>query len=136
MKLLDTNIPIYAAGTAHRYKEACAKLISWVGQGTEDYIIDVELLQEILHVYHSRGQRAVGLQIVDHLVNLFPEPLPITRREIEAASRLMNRYASLGARDSLHAAVVLTYQLDGIVSTDRVFESIAELRSWDPAEEP
>jgi predicted nucleic acid-binding protein len=47
----------------------------------------------------------------------------------------MTRYRDLGARDAIHAAVVLTNGLEGIVSADKVFKSIIEIRAWDPTEE-
>jgi len=46
----------------------------------------------------------------------------------------LGKYRSLGARDAIHAAVVIAHHLDGIVSADRVFKSV-EVQCWDPAEE-
>lgn len=65
-------------------------------------------------------------------MTLFPDPLPITSAEVLVAKGLMCRYPTLGARDAIHAAAVITHKLEGIVSADQVFGSITEIRWLDP----
>lgn len=132
MKLLDTNILVYAAGEGHPYKQACAAILAAVGAGAADYAIDVELMQEILHLYTRRRERLRGLTMVEKLLALFPSPLPITAEEYREVLRLMARYHRLGPRDAVHAAVVITHRLEGLVSTDQVFDDVAEIRRFSP----
>ena len=81
--------------------------------------VDVELLQEILHVYAARKERAKGFDTIDDLLVLFPNPIPIGREEVETARDLMHSNSFLGARDAIHAAVVQTHDLEGIVTADK-----------------
>ena len=132
MILLDTNIFIYAHGRPHRYKEPCRLLLARIGDTATEYNIDVELLQEIMHVYSSRGAREFGLEIFDILVELFPDPLPIGRTEMVAARRILERYPVLSPRDAIHVAVVSTQRLEGIVTTDAAFGRVQGLSVYDP----
>lgn len=62
MKLLDTNIVVYAIGRTHRYKQPCVRLLQEVADGVSDFNVDTELLQEILYLYTARGEGRVGLR--------------------------------------------------------------------------
>jgi len=132
MKLLDTNIVIYAIGKEHPCRDACQKVMQQAGDKPEAYGIDVELAQELLDVYGRRGDIARGITAVDEAFALFPDPFPVTRREVEQASELLTFHAHLSPRDAIHAAVVTTYGLEGIVSADRAFEHIPGVKCFDP----
>ena len=132
MRLLDTNIVVYAVGRPHRYKQPCVRLLQDAADSTSDYGIDTELLQEVLYLYAARGERELGLSTCSDLLVMFPDPLPITRDEIALAHGLLARHASLLPRDAIHAAVVQTNHLEGIVSADKVFDEIGDLIRFDP----
>ena len=132
MRLLDTNIFVYAHGRPHPYAEACRFLLSQMGQEHLEYTVDTELLQEIMHLYSARGQRSFGLALFDDIVTMFPDPLAIGRDEMLEARRLVQEYSVLSPRDAIHAAVVLQHDLEGIVSADRGFDEVIGLRRYDP----
>lgn len=128
MLLVDTNVPIYATGASHAYKESSERILTQVATGALRANMDVEALQEVLYVYAARQARKKGFDTVDDLLIIFPNPIPIGREEIEEARDLMRRYSFLGARDAIHAAVVRLHSLDGIISADRVFDRIAGVK--------
>ena len=130
--LLDTNIFIYAHGSPHPYKEPCRHLLDRMVESAQQYNIDVELLQEIMHVYNSRGDRAFGFAVFDILSDLFHNPFPIDRSEVVLARQVLERYPALSPRDAIHAAVVSTQHLEGIVTTDAAFGQISGLTVYDP----
>ncbi|MFH1142072.1 MAG: type II toxin-antitoxin system VapC family toxin [Chloroflexota bacterium] len=132
MRLLDTNVILYAAGRDHRYKEPCARILQEVAEGSTLYAIDTELLQEVLYVYASRGERARGLATFDYLLALFPNPFPVSREEMAMARRLLGLDSVLSPRDAIHAAVVQTQMLEGIITSDRAFREIPGLAVFDP----
>ncbi len=131
MRLIDTNVVIYAAGKAHPLQEEARKVLDQVGEGTLQAIIDTEVLQEILHVYYARRERTKGFDTIDDLLVLFPNPIPIGREEIETARDLMRAHSFLSARDAIHAAVVQTHDLEGIITADKVFDRIKGLKRFD-----
>ena len=134
MKLLDTNVFVYAQGRPHLYYEPCRALVDKLGDDSSGYTIDTELLREILHVYSVRGERLLAFSTFDRLLVLFSNPIPITREVMVMARHLLERYPALSARDAIHAAVVQTQGLEGIVTTDQVFHQIREVVAYDPLE--
>ena len=96
--------------------------------------IDTELLQEVLHVFRRRDKDAVGLGLFDQLLDVFPDPYPIARATATIARSLMGQHPLLGGRDAFHAAVVIEYGLEGIISADRAFDGITSVKRFDPKE--
>ena len=132
LKLLDTSIFIYAQGGPHRYFGPCRALVTGLGPDSSGYTIDAELLQEILRVYITRGQPARAFRTFDRLMSLFPQPVPLAAEEALSARQVLERYPELSLRHAIHAAVVATHQLEGIVSTDKAFAQISGLTVFDP----
>ena len=54
---VDANIPMYAVGAEHPLKAPCVHLLEAVAKREMRAVIDVEVLQEILHRYTSLGRR-------------------------------------------------------------------------------
>ena len=131
MRLIDTNVIVYTVGSVHPLKEAAERVISDIAAGTLAANLDAEALQEVLHVYSSRGERKKGFRTIEHLLMLFPNPFPIGREEIERARDLMMEHAFLVCRDAIHAAVVQTNDLEGIITADKVFDRIKGLKRFD-----
>ncbi len=132
MKLLDTNIVVYAVGRAHACKQPCVRVLQEVTRGEGGFGADSELFQEVLYLYSARGERTRALSTCADLLVMFPDPLPVGREEIVLAHQLMGDYPGLMPRDAIHAAVVLASHLEGIVSTDKGFDTITGLTRFDP----
>ena len=123
-----------AVGRPNPYKRPCAQLLERAALGELDVCIDTELLQEVLYVYISRGERSRGLKTFDDLLHIFPSPIAVTRGEIVLARQLLERYPVLSPRDSIHAAVALTQGLEGIVTTDKGMAQVREVTCFHPLE--
>lgn len=134
MILIDTNVLMYSFGKDHPYRQASTQVLEDVASEELNANIDTEALQEILYVYSQRGERKWGLRVFDALLRVFPAPLPIAREETVIARTLMGGYASLHSRDAVHAAVVLNHGLEAIISADRAFDEISEIKRLDPLE--
>ena len=132
MKLIDTNVFIYAVGAPHEYKEVCARLAKEFIEGQHDVNINTELLQEVLFHFWHRKRRAEAFGVFDSIMTGFPNPIPITGREVQAAREIMETYPNLQPRDAIHAAVVLEHGLEGIISTDRGFDELKGIARFDP----
>ncbi len=132
MKLVDTNVFIYALGLPHEYKDACSRLSSELLRGQHDANIDAELLQEVLHFFWRRRHADEGLNILDRLLAGFPDPIAIGSAEMRVARDVFASHSNLAPRDAIHAAVVLVHRLEGIISTDRGFDTIPGITRFDP----
>ena len=134
MKLLDTNIFIYAMGRPNPYKDPCLRIVAALEGSFHGYLTNTEVLQEILHIFARRGEREHGARRVREIMDSVEEVIPIGREEIYVASRLLIQRPQLDARDAIHAAVVQLHGLEGIVSADRGFDVIRGVTRFDPME--
>jgi predicted nucleic acid-binding protein len=134
LKLIDANVFIYAAGSEHRYKAPCLRVLRLVEAGDIDANTDIEVFQEVLHFYHARNRTAQGLAVVSHMATQFPFPLPVELPMILTAGRTLKSVPDMEARDAVHAAVVIHSGLDGIISADTDFNDIPGVARFDPLE--
>jgi len=132
LKLIDTNVILYALGGPHEYKQACGRLYSQLLRGEHDANIDTELLQEVLNFFWRRRQPSEGVDTFDRLITGFPNPIAIASPEIVAARDVFASHPALAPRDAIHAAVVMVHRLEGIISTDRGFDAIHGVMRFDP----
>lgn len=132
MRLLDANVVIYAIGREHFYRRPCQLLMEQAQDQPDDFVIDVEALQEVLHFYSRRGELNRGIESVEGLLSRLPNIIPVSAAEIRVAMRLMSETRNLSARDAIHAAVVIEHGLEGIISADGDFDHIPGLRRFDP----
>jgi predicted nucleic acid-binding protein len=63
---------------------------------------------------------------------LFPQPIPTAAAEALLARRVLESYPGLSPRDVIHAAVVTTQNLDGIVTTGAAFAQLRGLTVFEP----
>ncbi|MDR5695919.1 MAG: type II toxin-antitoxin system VapC family toxin [Armatimonadota bacterium] len=63
---IDTNIPMYAAGTPHPLREPARRVILAIANGQLDAVTDSEVFQEILYRYLHIGEREKGLSVFDN----------------------------------------------------------------------
>jgi uncharacterized protein len=130
---LDSNVFLYAVGADSPHRDACRSVLQGVGQGTLDGVTSSEVLQEILHVRSRRVGVADATSAVRAAASLVAEVLPVTSRDVLEACRLLESHSSLGARDALHAAVMKNSLVHVLVSVDRDFDRIADLKRIEPA---
>ena len=129
---LDTNVFLYAAGTALPLRDACAKVLRRVAEGSLDATINSEVIQEILYVLIRRGRRMEALKLADDLASLFPELLAVTRDDVLSACGLLQHYPRLSVRDDIHVGTMLRNGLEIVVSVDSDFDQVSEIRRIDP----
>jgi len=132
--LLDVNVPMYAAGQAHPYKEACVWVMTEIAEGRLAAAIDTEIIQEILYRYGALQQWAIAITMATNLLDLIPVVYPILPADAHLAVELFARYAPQGvkARDLLHAAVMQNNGLTMIISTDQHFDRLEGITRLDP----
>jgi predicted nucleic acid-binding protein len=131
---LDVNIPMYAAGREHPYKESCAWVMTEIAEGRIAAAIDTEIIQEVLYRYGALRQWRIGVSLAENLLKIVPTVYPIQLDDIRLAVRLFEQYAPKGipARDVLHVAVMRNNGLSQIISTDTHLDAIREIQRLDP----
>ena len=131
---LDVNVPMYAAGKSHPYKEACVWLLTEIANDRLSVAIDTEIVQEVLYRYGVLRAHELAVEMATNLLDLIPTVLPVRMEDIQRAVRLFEQYAPQGVkgRDVLHAAVMQSNGLAKIISTDSHFDQIEGISRLDP----
>lgn len=131
---VDVNVPMYAAGFAHPYKDACLWLMTELVMGSWQAETDAECLQEILHRYGAQGKFDMGLRVVAQMRAVVEQIHPITDFTIHITERNFARYTPSGmqARDCIHLAVMQQQGITQIVTADRHFDNLEGITRLDP----
>ena len=132
---VDANVPIYAVGREHPYREPCARFLSLVAAHPRAFITNVEVLQELMHRYIGSQRWPEGgreaLQRFAELMSGRIEPFYV--EDIQEAAVLADQHPGIGARDYLHAAVMRRLGVERIISADRDFDRLPGLTRLDPS---
>lgn len=136
---IDTSIFMYARGKDHPLKASCAQIIFSIAKegSLGNYgspVINTEVLQEILYRYVMIEKGEIGLAICRDIEALEIDVLPVTRDDMNHAFELFERYKGKGLppRDLVHAAVMINNGMSHILSADKHFDSIKEIKRVRP----
>lgn len=129
---IDTSVIMYAAGTDHPMKAPCQAILHRVNDRSLDAMISAEVIQEILHRAVAQRRAEDGIALVNRAMDLFAPVLPITHALMRRVPDLVDRYPSLDARDAVHVATCIHEAIPEIISADRGYDQVAELRRIDP----
>ena len=130
---VDTAVVMYAGGSAHPMRDPCRRVLARVSTGELDGAISAEVIQEILHRFLSIRRPDMGRAQAIDAMDLFAPVLPITHALMRRVPELATRYPSLDARDLVHVATCLHEGITEIISPDRAFDQVTELRRIDPS---
>jgi predicted nucleic acid-binding protein len=126
---------MYAAGVEHPLRSACRRVVRSIADGSLDAVTDAEVFQEILYRYAAIGQTHKGFQVFDHFHRvMLGRILPIEDSDVCLARELLERHPSLSPRDATHLAVMTRHRIRDIVTADRIFNQIPDVRRIDPTE--
>jgi predicted nucleic acid-binding protein len=131
---IDTAVIMYAAGAEHPLRDPCGRIIAGIGDGDIDAVTSAEVIQEILHSHLSVRRPEVGRAQALDALDLFAPVLPLTHALMRRIPDLARKYPSLDARDLVHVATCIHEGITEIISPDRGFDQVAELRRIDPAD--
>lgn len=123
MILLDSNIPMHLVGAQHPHKLDAQGLLERALSADERLVTDAEVLQEICHRYAAIDRRDMVQPAFDATLGVVDEVLPIEPQDVEGARDILLRYASLSARDAIHAAIMRRYGIERIMTFDRGFDA-------------
>ncbi len=130
---IDTAVIMYAAGGEHPLRDPSRRILSRIGDGTLDGVISVEVIQELLHRFVSIRHPDIGRAQATEAMDFFAPVLPITHAMMRRVPGLVLKYPALDARDVVHLATCIHEGITEIISPDRGFDQVAELRRIDPA---
>jgi uncharacterized protein len=130
--VLDTTVLAYAVGESHPLREPCRRLLAAHSEGRLEATTTIEVLQEFAHIRAQRRSREDAVTLTSHYLAALGA-LTTTHTDLERGLKLFGRHSEIGAFDAVLAAVALERGADALVSADRGFAVIPELRWIDPA---
>lgn len=132
MILIDTTVLSYAVSVEHPLRDPCRRLLRAHAEERIEATTTVEVIQEFVHVRARRRPRDDAVALARHYVAALA-PLVTRTEDLDLGLSLFEDWADLGAFDSVLAAVALNRRADALVSADRAFHEVPELRWVDPA---
>jgi predicted nucleic acid-binding protein len=131
---VDSALLMYAAGREHPLRAPSLRFLDMVADGSVQAVTSVEVVQEILHRYISLDRPDLAGTVALDALDLFAPVVPITHALMRRVPELARKYPQLDARDVVHVATCIHEGITEIVSPDKAFDQVAELRRIDPAE--
>jgi predicted nucleic acid-binding protein len=132
---IDANVPIYAAGREHPYREPCIRVLAAVNDNPEAFVTDAEVFQEIMHHYRRTQRWDAGQTVVETFATMMRGRVsPVSIDDVLAAGRLTNEHQGLSTRDLLHLAVMRRLGVTRIVTADADFGRAPGVIRMDPAD--
>ena len=131
---IDTAVLMYAAGAGHPLREPCRRIMLAIGSGALEAVTSVEVVQELLHRFLAIRRIEIGTQLASDAMDTFAPVLPISHALMRRVPTLASRYPKLAARDLVHVATCIHEGINEIVSPDRAFDQVSEIRRLDPVE--
>jgi uncharacterized protein len=118
---IDANVIMYLVGAPHPNKQIAERLMDQLVSERQELVTDAEVLQEILHRYSAIGRQSAIRVALDALLELVDDVVPIDRLDVLRAAEIVAA-TSLGARDSLHIAVMERRGITSIFTFDKDFD--------------
>ena len=87
-----------------------------------------EVLQEILYRYSSLGRLNLAGELYDLVVESCPVVLDVTLADTDRARDLLCGTSGISARDAVHAAVMLSHDVEWIATFDAGFDGLKGIR--------
>lgn len=132
---IDANVPVYAAGRPHPNKAPCVRIMAMVVEHPLAFFTDVEVLQELVHLYTASRRWALGRVVLRDFVEVMLDRIePVYVEDINLAARLVDEHPGVSARDLVHAAVMRRVGTDRIVSADTDFDRLPDVKRLNPAD--
>ena len=133
---IDANVPIYAAGREHPYREPCIRVLAIVNDNPAAFVTDAEVFQELMHYYLRTERWDAGQVVVESLAAMMHGRVsPVTIEDVLAAGLLANTHRGLSTRDLLHLAVMHRLGVTRIVTADADFDRAPGIIRLDPADD-
>ncbi len=131
---VDSNVPMYVAGRSHQFKAPCIEFMRAVARRRIQAVSDVEVLQEILYRYYAVRQRAVGVAVFEAFIATVPLVYPVLLEDLLEGKSVLDRHAGIQPRDAIHVAVMRRAAIRTVVSYDRHFDVVPDVRRVTPNE--
>jgi predicted nucleic acid-binding protein len=128
MKYLDATVFVYPILYDDKKADFFKDIIKSVALGDSGYTSTLTIDEVIWAVWKERSREEALKKATDILDLPNLQISPVSRPDSFNSIRLMKKYPHLKPRDATHLAVALKLGVDSIVSDDKDFDGIDELK--------
>ena len=125
MIFVDSNVPMYVAGRDHPLREPARRFLAAVRSGEIEACTSTEVVQEILYRYAALKRPDLAREVYDLFLQFCPVVLPVTLADTDRARDLVCGSPPVGARDAVHAAVMINNGVRTVATVDRGVDRIS-----------
>ncbi len=122
---VDSNIPMYVAGSAHPLRDPALRFLERVRAGEIEACTSTEVLQEILYRYSGLRRLDLAKQVYELFVQVCAVVFPVDLADTDRAKDIVCGGKGVSARDAVHAAVMLNREVTRVATFDAGFSAIA-----------
>ncbi|NPA75776.1 MAG: type II toxin-antitoxin system VapC family toxin [Euryarchaeota archaeon] len=133
MIFIDTSIIMYAAGKPHPNKKPSVELLKLVAIGEIDAVINVEVIQEILHRYTMIKMKDMGINLAKSTLQIIPRIYSVEVSDVIKAMNILGKY-NITSRDAIHVAFMINRNITEACTYDKHFFKVSEINSQTPEE--
>jgi predicted nucleic acid-binding protein len=124
---VDSNVPMYLVGAAHRHKQRVIEMVPRLVSAREELVTSAEAFQEILHRYRALDDREHLNAAYDALATMVSQVADVTKTDVDAARILSAEHPRLSSRDCLHVAVMKRMDCRRVWSYDSGFDAVPSI---------
>ena len=132
MIVLDTTILAYAAGADHPLRDPCRRILEAASRGSLLAVTTTHVIEEFVHVRSRRLPRDDAAELGRRYSTLLAPLIATDSDDLTEGLRLFVVHPELGSFDAVLAAVALRRGADALVSADRAFSVVPDLRHVHP----
>lgn len=131
---IDTNVFLYLSNKTSSFYLESVELIKYLKKNKILILSSTETIQEIVHVALKTKKLGYGLKIIEKVLEIIDELLPINSKTINIYLSLVAKHPTNDSRDSLHTSVCIENTIETIITYDHGFKKFKELKSLTPKE--
>jgi predicted nucleic acid-binding protein len=124
MVFVDSNVPMYVAGSDHPLRDPARRFLERARRGEVEICTSTEVLQEILYRYAALKRVDIATAVYDLFVQLCPVVFPVTLADTDRARGLLPTSLGVSVRDAIHASVMLNNGVNEIATFDAGFDRL------------
>jgi uncharacterized protein len=129
--VLDTTVFVYAVGVEHPLKEPSKRVLEAVQSGALQAATTTGVLQEFAGVRSRRRPRSDAAALARDFAVLLSPLQRVEENDLDLGLRIFERSDQLGSFDAVLAAVAINRDAEALVSSDRAFRGVRDLRHID-----
>jgi predicted nucleic acid-binding protein len=129
--LLDISVLAYAVGAEHPLREPSRRIIEAVESGAVAATTTAVVIQRFVGVRSRRRPRRDAVSVGRDFATLLSPLVPVEDRDLDLGLRIFESSGQLAPLDAVLAAVAINRDAEALVSSDRGFRGVPQLRYVD-----